>query len=203
MVAALAASSMVARSKPSRLTAQPSPICGYTCGVPMTSWARRAQAYASSLVPRAPPSTAIDPAPPAAFASVISSAARASAAFHVVGCSSSSTRTSGAVEAVVAVDGLEVEPAPVAQPAPVDRVAVDALVAQQLVAARLHDRAAADGARGAGALGLLEVPRAGLEPVRLGGERADRADLHRVAAEVAGERLVGERRDLRVVAAAG
>ena len=90
-------------------------------------------------MPRAPPSTAIEPAPPAAFASVISSAAASSAAFHVVGCSSSPTRTSGVAESILAVDGLEVEPAPVAQPAPVDRIAVDALIAQQFVVARLHD----------------------------------------------------------------
>ncbi len=49
----------------------------------------------------------------------------------------------------------------------------------------------------------VEIPRPGLEPVRLGGERTDRTDLHGVAAEVADERLVGERGDLRVVAATG
>ena len=48
---------------------------------------------------------------------------------------------------------------------------------------------------------LVEVPRPRLEPVGRGGERADRADLHGVAAEVAGEGVVGERVDLRLVAA--
>ena len=65
-----------------------------------------------------------------------------------------------------AVDRLEVEAAAIAQPSPVDRIAVDTLVAQQLVVARLHDRSAADRTRGAGALGLVEIPRTGLEPVR-------------------------------------
>ena len=108
----------------------------------------------------------------------------------------------GCAETVVAVDGFEVEAAAVAEPTPVHRVGVDALVAQHLVAARLHHGAAADRTRGAGRLLLVEVPRSGLEPVRLGGERADRADLHGVAGEVRRERLVGERDDLGVVAAA-
>ena len=43
-------------------------------------------------------------------------------------------------EAVVAVDRLEAEAALVAEPAPVHRVDVDALVPQDLVAARLHER---------------------------------------------------------------
>ena len=111
------------------------------------------------------------------------------------------SRTSGDAEPVVAVDGLEAEPALVAEPAPVDRVDVDALVAEDLVAARLHDDPAAHRAARAGALGLVEVPRPGLEAVGRRGERADRADLHGVAAEVAGERVVGEGVDLRLVAA--
>ena len=82
------------------------------------------------------------------------------------------------------VDGLEAEAALVAEPAPVDRVAVDAEVAHELVTARLHGDAASDRARGARARRLAEVPRAGLEAVRRGGERTDRADLHRVAGEV-------------------
>ena len=104
-------------------------------------------------------------------------------------------------EAVVAVDRLEPEAALVAEPAPVHRVDVDALVAEDLVAARLHHDPAADRAAGAGALDLVEVPRPGLEAVRRRGERADRADLHRVAAEVAGEGVVGERVDLGLVPA--
>ena len=68
-------------------------------------------------------------------------------------------------ESQLAVRRLEVEPTPIAHPAPVDRVGVVALIAKQLVPARLHDRAAPDRAGGAGALDLLEVPRAGLEAV--------------------------------------
>ena len=48
----------------------------------------------------------------------------------------------------------------------------------------------------------VEIPRAGLEPVRRRGERADRTDLHGVAREVRDERLVGERHHLGVVAPA-
>ena len=51
-------------------------------------------------------------------------------------------------------------------------------------------------------LDLLEVPRPGLEAVRLGRERADRADLHGVAPEVRRERVVGEGVDLGLVAPA-
>ena len=106
-------------------------------------------------------------------------------------------------EAVVGAHGLEVEPAPIAHPAPVDRIGVDAEVPHELVAARLHDGAAADRAGRARALDLFEVPRPRLEPVRRRRQRADRADLHGVAREVRGERLVGERQHLRRVAAVG
>ena len=76
-------------------------------------------------------------------------------------------------------------------------------VAQHLVAATTAtDDAAADRARRCRwTRPGLEVPRAGLEAVGLRGERADRADLHGVAAEVRRERLVGEGVDLGVVAA--
>ena len=104
-------------------------------------------------------------------------------------------------EALVGVDRLEVEPAAVAEPSPVDRVGVDTLVAKDLVAARLDHHTTADRARRARALDLLEIPRSCLEPVRRGGERADRADLHGVAGEVRRERLVRERQHLGVVAA--
>ncbi len=98
------------------------------------------------------------------------------------------------------LDRLEAEAALVAQPAPVDRVDVDALVPQHAVTRRLHRDPATDRARGAGRLLLLEVPRSGLEPVRLRGERADRADLHGVAGEVRRERLVRKREHLCLVA---
>ena len=69
-------------------------------------------------------------------------------------------------DAVVAVDGLEVEAALVAQPALVDRVDVDAEVAHEPVRRRLHRDPAADRARRARRLDLLEVPGPGLEAVR-------------------------------------
>src|SRR5581483_10799664 len=84
----------------------------------------------------------------------------------------------------------------------VDGFAVDAEVAGEVIAGRLHGDATTDGARRARALDLLEVPRPGPEAVRLGRERAHRADLHRVATEVRRERLIGERVDLDVVAPA-
>src|SRR6185295_3250124 len=74
---------------------------------------------------------------------------------------------------------------------------------QPLVLARLDGDPAADRARRAGALGLLQVPRPGLEPVGLGRQRADRADLDGVATEVGRDRVVRERLDLRRVAPAG
>ena len=77
------------------------------------------------------------------------------------------------------------------------------MVAHDLVAAALHDGAATHAARGAGALELLEIPRAGLEAVRRRSERTDRADLHGVAGKVGTERLVRERHHLGVVASAG
>ena len=81
-------------------------------------------------------------------------------------CSTTSRRArlrlhQGRAETVVAVDGLEVEATAVAQPAPVHRVGVDALVAQQLVAARLHDGPAADRAGGAGRSPAVRGPTVG------------------------------------------
>src|SRR5690606_4826059 len=104
-------------------------------------------------------------------------------------------------QAVLGGDGLEGEAALVAQPGPVDRVRGDAVEAQHLVTGRVDGHPTSDRTGGAGRLGGLEVPRAGLEPVRLGGQRADRADLHGVAREVRVERLAGERVDLGVGAA--
>ena len=101
-------------------------------------------------------------------------------------------------QAGVAVRRLEAEAALVAEPAPVDRRRCRRPgSAAPRCATTVDDDAAADRAAGAGRLDLLEVPRAGLEAVGLGGERADRADLHGVAAEVGRERVVGEGVDLR------
>ena len=134
-------------------------------------------------------------------ASLMPRAAASSASPHDASTSSSPLRTSGAVTRSGAVDRLEGEAALVAQPAVVHRIAVDAEVAGELVGRGLHRDAAADRAHGARRLDLLEVPRPGLEAVGLGEQRAHRADLHGVAAEVRRERLVGERVDLGVVAA--
>src|SRR5204863_5020364 len=72
---------------------------------------------------------------------------------------------------LVRLDGFEVEAPLVTQPAPVDGVDVDALVAQHVIAARLDRDATADRARRARGLDLLEIPRARLEAERLGRER--------------------------------
>ena len=104
---------------------------------------------------------------------------------------------------LVAVDRLVGEAALVAQPAVVDRLGVDAEQPGQAVLRRLHGHAAADGAGGAGGLDLIEVPGPGGEPVGRRRERAHRADLHRVAAEVGLERLRREGRDLDRLAAPG
>jgi hypothetical protein len=93
---------------------------------------------------------------------------------------------------LLGVGGLEGEAALVAQPAPVDRVHVDAEVADEAVGRALHGHAAPHRAHGAGRLDLVEVPRPGPEAVRLGQERPHRADLDGVAAEVRGEGVVGK-----------
>ena len=138
--------------------------------------------------------------PPAASALPMASAAALRACDHDDLHELTALAHHRGVHTLGAVDGLEAEPALVAQPAPVHRVAVDALVAEQLVAAGLHSDAAPDRARRARALGLVEVPRPRLEAVGLRREGADRADLHGVPAEVRGERRVGERHHLRLVA---
>ena len=196
------ASSMVARGRPSTASAgRPSPIWASMLSDPIRPLVSLTQAYWSSLVSRAPPMTAKPSGPLRSRPSRTAVVTRRSASFQVAGFSEQPRiAQERAAEAVLAVHGLEVEAALVAQPAPVDRVVVDALVAQHPVAARLHHDPAADRARGARRLDLLEVPRPGLEAVRRGGQRAHRADLHGVAAEVAGERVVGERVDLRLVA---
>ena len=104
-------------------------------------------------------------------------------------------------ESTVGVDGFARETTFVAQPAPVDRVDVDSGETLDFIARRVDRDPAADRAHLAGRLGGVEIPRAGLEAIAGGGERADRADLDGVAAEVRRERFVRERVDLGVVAA--
>ena len=103
---------------------------------------------------------------------------------------------------MVRVDRLEVEPATIAEPAPVDGVGVDALIAQKLVTARLDDRAAPHRTGSTCRLALGQIPWTSLETVRLRGECAHWANLNHVAGEVRDERLVGERHHLGVVSTA-
>ena len=104
---------------------------------------------------------------------------------------------------LVTVDRLVGKAALVAEPAVVHRLAVDAEQSGQPVLRRLHGHPAADRAGGAGGLDLIEVPGAGREAIGRRGERADGADLHRVATEVGGERLGREGGHLDRLAPAG
>ena len=90
---------------------------------------------------------------------------------------------------------LEAEAVAVAQPAPIHRVGVHPLIAQNLVARRLHHDAVAHRI-GESRVRLGQIPRTGLEPIRRSSERADRAYLHGVAAEIRAERRIGEGVDL-------
>ena len=103
-------------------------------------------------------------------------------------------------ETVLAVEGLEAEALLVGEPTPVDAVGVDTEQAQDLVTARLDGDTRTDRVDPRRGDRLFEIPRTGLESIRLGGERTDRADLHRIAREVRGERLIRERVDLGAVA---
>ena len=103
-------------------------------------------------------------------------------------------------EPVLEVDCVGRKAALVAQPSVVDRVDVDAEQAGQPVGRRLHGHPAAHRARGAGRLDLVEVPRAGGEPVGGGGQGTHRADLHSVPREVGGEGQLGKRADLNLLA---
>ena len=119
---------------------------------------------------------------------------------HVDGLVGQLARQGSGVD-LVAVDRLVGEAALVAQPAVVHRFGVDAEQPGQAVLRGLHGHPAAHRAGGAGGLDLIEVPGPGGEAVRRRGERADGADLHRVAAEVGGEGLGREGGDLDRLAA--
>ncbi len=103
---------------------------------------------------------------------------------------------------LVAVDRLVGETALVAEPTVVDRIRVDAEQPGEAVLRRLHGDPAPDRAGGAGRLDLIEVPGPRREAIGRRGQRAHRADLHRVAAEVGLEGLGGEGGDLDRLAAA-
>ena len=151
---------------------------------------------------RAPPSTAMASGPAVSWTRRSPSAAAVSASFQLGLDELAALADHRGAEPVGVVGLLVAEPALVAQPPVVDRVAVDAEVTDEPVGRRLQRHPAADRARRAGGLDDVEVPRAGLEPVGRGGEGAHRADLDDVAAEVRVERPVGEDVDLGRVAPA-
>ena len=129
-----------------------------------------------------------------------SSAARASARVHETGTSAPSWRSMGRVgRSGCSRDGLEA--AAIAQPALVD-VRVGARdESQHGLGAAVDLDVAADGAAVADRRGAHQVPRAGLEAVLATGQRADRAQLDRVAGEQRVVRLAVECGDLAVGAA--
>ena len=111
-------------------------------------------------------------------------------------------RTIGVAHAVGRVDPLVAVAALVAQPAVVHRLGVDAEQPHEPVRRRLRARRGTDRARLARRLDRLRGPTAGPGTGTARGERADRADLHGVAREVRGERLVGVGDHLGAAAAA-
>ena len=110
-------------------------------------------------------------------------------------------RTSDFRQPVLASNPLVIQPAVIAHPAGVDRVVLARLVAIDLLLPRPDDDVAARRAARAQALGFLEEPDAHLETEILRGERADRADVHRVQRVIVVEHLPGIGGE-RVVAAA-
>ena len=104
---------------------------------------------------------------------------------------------------LVAVNRFQREAALVTQPPVIHRLAVDAQHARQSIARGLHRDTTAHGTRRAGALDLFQVPRSRVEAIGLGGQRADRADLHRVAREDRVEGLGRRGRHLDEVTATG
>ena len=101
----------------------------------------------------------------------------------------------------VVVHVLESVPTLVAQPAVIHRLGIDAEKAHEPVARRLQRTSALHCARVARRLDRREIPRPRAKPVRLRGERADRADLHGVTREVRREGMVGKVEDLGSIAA--
>ena len=95
---------------------------------------------------------------------------------------------------------LKPESALVAEPALICGFDVHAEQTEDLVLAGLHRYPTADGTTGANTLHRFEVPRPCPEPIRGGGQCADRADLDRVTREVGGKRFVWKGVHLRVVA---
>ena len=139
IAAARSQSAISARGRPSTTSAgRPSPICASTLSVPSTPFMSLANAYASSLVPRAPPSSAIDSGPCCATASRSSSAAASSASGHDTWRSSSSTRPEGLEHAPLGVHPLDAVATLVAEPAVVDRLGVDAEEPHEPVRRRLQ-----------------------------------------------------------------
>ena len=194
------------RSRPAAMPStksagRPSPSCASTLSVPITPLASIDQTYASSFVPRAPPSTAID----AGAVQLLGLLDRVGRAVERVGPRHLAPRAALAdlrlEQPALGVHPLEAVAALVAQPAVVHRLGVDAEQPHEPVRRRLHRAAALHRARGARRLDRREVPGPGPEAVLARGERADRADLHGVAREVRVERLLFEVQDLHAIAA--
>ena len=202
IAAAVSTSAISARGSPRTTSAgRPSPSCASTLSVPMTPFASRAHTYASSFVPRAPPSTAIAPGPCRSRTRLISDG-RGVERFRPRHLGELTRLTHHRVEdARVGVHPLDPVPALVAQPSVVHRLGIDAQQPHQAVRRRLQRAPALHRTRDTRGLRGREVPRAGAEAVLARGQRADRTDLHGVAREVRVERLVGEVQHLRAVAA--
>ena len=179
----------------------PSPIWASTLSVPMTPFMSLANAYASSLVPRAPPSIAIDAGPCCSSASRSIAVAASSASGHDTSTVVPVDLLDRLDEAALGVHPLDAVATLVAQPTVVDRLGVDTEQSHEPVRRRLQRTAALHRARVARRLDRVEVPGPRLEAIWLRGQRADRADLHRVAGEVGVEGLLGEVEHLHAVAA--
>src|SRR4051812_43052101 len=93
-----------------------------------------------------------------------------------------------------------VEAVVIREPALVDGPVVAAPHPQDLTIPGVQLNVAAQGATGADARGALEIPGAGLETVPAAGERADRTELDRVAAERRVEGVAFDDADLALAA---
>ena len=104
-------------------------------------------------------------------------------------------------QALVPHQRQRVEAAMIGEPAVVDGRVVAAPHPEDLAVSRVKLHVAAEGAASADARRPLQVPRASLEPVLAAGQRADRAQLDRVAAERRVEGVALQHADLAVAAA--
>ena len=158
------------------------------------------------------------PAPPASRAATPARrapAARACATTSVRPCATNSSAvcqstvfhsppcfTIGARQALVGIEALVGEAVLVREPALVDRLVLQRQHAHHAIALHLHDQVAAERIVRRHRLAARQLPRARRVAERLRRQRADRADVDRVAGELGIDRLADERDDLRVLAAA-